>query len=259
MTTPTNKSFGLLADSEALKSLINEAKIPLQIEVVAEVESTQKSLLTLNPEELPVGKTLVAHHQSAGIGRLDRTWESQSGDSVLMSQVFRHPNLHLPYFVGNAVVKALRKYSPRIGLKWPNDLVVEKAGQVRKLGGMVLQRHQQDDSIVVAGIGINLQFSKSRPTEEAIALNELISDLPDINQLIFEIILELTKAQPKLFSEYKENCLTLGKEVVVQMLKAKDVKGLAVDISDNGALVIQTSDGIVEVLTGDVKHLRTSE
>lgn len=259
MTTPTNKSFGLLADSDRLNSLINEAKIPFEVSVLAEVSSTQKYLLALSPKDLPNGKTLVAHHQLAGIGRLDRTWESQSGDSILMSHVFHEGSETLPLFVGNAVLKALQPHLPELKLKWPNDLVVEVNGRMRKLGGIVLQKHQGAANITVAGIGINLKFSAQRPTQEAIALNELIDELPEINQLIFEILLELSKPAKDVIAKYKENCLTLGKQVVVQKLNANDVIGLAVDITEAGHLIVSNETDLVEVLSGDVKHLRTSE
>lgn len=176
-----------------------------------------------------------------------------------MSFVFRNSTQELPYFVGNAVLKALQVHLPAIGLKWPNDLVIEIDGKLCKIGGIVLQRHLEDLEIVVAGIGINLQFSKDRPTEDAIALNEVVANLPDINQLIFEIIMQLSKEQTDVISEYKKNCLTLGKKVVVQLLNSADVVGVAADISENGALIIQDENGLVEVFTGDVKHLRANE
>jgi BirA family biotin operon repressor/biotin-[acetyl-CoA-carboxylase] ligase len=259
VTTPTNKSSGLLADSAVLNSLINEAKISAQVEVLAQVDSTQKVLLSREPSELAPGLTLITNHQTAGIGRLGRNWESEPGDSVLMSYVFHTDSRLLPLFVGNTVAEALNKYLPFVKLKWPNDIVIELNGNTRKLGGIVLQRHEKDPNIVVAGIGINLKFSGSRPTQEAISLSELVEKLPDVNQLIFEIIQQLNNQVSNLIELYKRCCSTIGKDVVVQMLNAPDVVGRAVDISSTGGLVIETSDGKVEVQTGDVKHLRTSE
>jgi BirA family biotin operon repressor/biotin-[acetyl-CoA-carboxylase] ligase len=245
-----------------LNSLINETKIAALVEVIAEVDSTQKVLLERSAIDLNRGVTLITHHQSAGIGRLDRTWQSEPGDSILMSFVFRSDAAVLPLFVGQGVAKAISKHLPNIKLKWPNDLVVEVGGQMRKLGGIVMQRHPQDFEIVVAGIGINMKFTASRPTDEAIALNELISQLPDVNQLIFEIITQLTKDQTQDDSEvvetYKKLCLTIGKNVIVQMLNSSDVVGRAINVNQAGALVIQTGNGEVEVLTGDVKHLLTN-
>jgi BirA family biotin operon repressor/biotin-[acetyl-CoA-carboxylase] ligase len=165
----------------------------------------------------------------------------------------------LPLFVGNAVAEALNKYFSSIKLKWPNDVVVELDGVTRKLGGIVLQRHEKDPNIVVAGIGINLKFSSSRPTQDAISLSELVEKLPDVNQLIFEIIQQLNSQVSNLIELYKRCCSTIGKDVVVHMLNASDVVGRAVDISSTGGLIIETTNGKVEVQTGDVQHLRTSE
>ncbi len=259
MTTPTNKSSGLLADSSTLNSLINEAKIAGHVEVIPEVDSTQKVLLEREADSLVPGLTLVTFHQTAGIGRLGRTWETAPGDAVLMSFVFQSDSTLLPLFTGNAIAKVIGGYLPAAKLKWPNDLVVEVDGKTRKLGGIVLQRHASDPKIVVAGIGINLKFSDSRPTEDAIALNELVAELPDINKLIFEIVRELGTAGNAIIENYKERCLTIGKDVFVQMLNSPDVTGRAIDINQDGGLVVETENGRVDVLTGDVKHLRTSE
>jgi BirA family biotin operon repressor/biotin-[acetyl-CoA-carboxylase] ligase len=242
-----------------LNSLLNESKIAGLAEVIPEVESTQKVLLARGPSQLNSGVTLVTHHQTAGIGRLDRTWESAPGDGILMSYVFRSDLQVLSLFVATAVANAVAKYLPNVKLKWPNDLVVEVDGVTRKLGGIVLQRHPEDSQIVVAGIGINLRFSNSRPTAEAIALDELVAQLPDPNQLIFEIIKELGQPALDEISSYESFCLTLGKQVEVQMLNAPTLIGKAIRVSTNGELVVETETGEVEILTGDVKHLRASE
>lgn len=259
MTTPTNKSSRLLADSDVLNSLINESNISATVEVIPEVTSTQKVLLERDLETLRPGLTLITHHQTAGIGRLDRTWESQPGDGVMMSYVFRTSDPLLPLFVGAALVGALKKYLPQISLKWPNDLVIELDTKTRKLGGIVLQRHPKDPELVVAGIGINLKFSDSRPTEEAISLHEVSDAKLDINELIFEIIKELSSPIVDVVSTYKRSCTTIGKKVRVQMLNSSDVIGHATDISASGGLIVETENGQVELLTGDVKHLRANE
>ncbi len=224
------------------------------------MDSTQKVLLSRDPESLTEGLTLVTHHQTAGIGRLGRSWESGPGDGVMMSFVFRNKDSLLPLFVGTALIKAIEKHLPKVQLKWPNDLVIQdREGKTWKLGGIVLQRHEKDSNVVVAGIGINLKFSGSRPTDEATSLQDWMENLPDVNQLIFEIIKQLSIPISNVVEVYKKSSATIGKEVIVQMLNAPDVIGRAVDVSDAGGLVIETLNGIVEVQTGDVKHLRSSE
>jgi BirA family biotin operon repressor/biotin-[acetyl-CoA-carboxylase] ligase len=258
--SPTNKSYQLLADSKSLDLLSKSAYLDCQIEVVPEVTSTQKVLLARPADALKPGTVLVTHFQSAGIGRLDRTWESAAGDSLMFSYVFKSRSQILPLFVGTAVAAALSKYLPIIKLKWPNDLVVEVAGALRKLGGIVMQRHIENPEIVVVGVGINLQFSKSRPTPEAIALDELIETLPDVNHLLVEILESFSREshieQSQVISAYEKRCLTLGREVEAQMLNAQSVFGKAVRINSDGGLVIETKDGEVEVTAGDIKHLR---
>ena len=178
----------------------------------------------------------------------------------MMSFVFQSKDSLLPLFVGTALIRALEKFLPVVQLKWPNDLIIQdRDGKTWKLGGIVLQRHEKDPNIVVAGIGINLKFSGSRPTDEATSLQDLMENVPDVNQIIFEIIKQLNTPVSNVIEVYKKASATIGKEVIVQMLNAPDVIGRAVDVSDDGGLVIETLNGSVEVQTGDVKHLRSSE
>lgn len=260
MTIPTNKSYQLLADSKSLDLLSKSALLDCKIEVAPEVTSTQKVLLARPAQELKPGTVLVAHFQSDGIGRLDRKWESAAGDSLMFSYVFRSSSNLLPLFVGTAVAAALSKYLPTIKLKWPNDLVVETNSQMRKLGGIVMQRHIEDAELVVVGVGINLQFSASRPTAESIALDELIATLPDVNQFLVEILEGFSRhtsiGDDLVINAYEKWCLTLGKNVEVQMLNEEKVHGKAIRINANGGLVLATSNGDVEITAGDIKHLR---
>src|SRR3954454_24942409 len=97
---------------------------------VDETGSTNRHLLDLAPAGAPDGTVLVADHQTAGRGRLDRTWQAPPGASLLVSVLFRlglQPTAsHLPTTaVGVSAVEACRLIADvDVGLKWPNDLVV---------------------------------------------------------------------------------------------------------------------------------------
>src|SRR5215472_1231374 len=95
--------------------------------------------------ELPIGSIVVADHQSAGRGRLDRRWEAPPGTALLASFVLpRHPLLSLA-----AGVAAAEACGEGVGLKWPNDLMIGG----RKAGGILVE---VTDDRAIAGIGINL-------------------------------------------------------------------------------------------------------
>src|SRR5579871_523576 len=94
---------------------------------------------------MPVGTVVVADHQTAGRGRLDRSWEAPPSTALLASFVVRfHPLASLA-----AGVAAAEACGPEVRLKWPNDLLV----QGRKLGGVLAEAH---DGKAILGVGINL-------------------------------------------------------------------------------------------------------
>jgi len=107
---------------------------------LASVTSTQEVA-----RGLPVGSIVVADHQTAGRGRLDRRWEAPPGSALLASFVLEpHPLLSLAAGVG-----AAEACGPDVRLKWPNDLMLRG----RKLGGILVEVSRGK---AVVGIGINL-------------------------------------------------------------------------------------------------------
>ena len=107
---------------------------------LASVTSTQEVA-----RDLPIGSVVVADHQTAGRGRLDRRWDAPSGSALLASFVLEpHPLLSLA-----AGVAAAEACGPDVRLKWPNDLMLRG----RKLGGILVE---VSGGKAVVGIGINL-------------------------------------------------------------------------------------------------------
>src|SRR4051794_41904164 len=119
----------------------------------------------------PEGVVAVADHQTAGRGRLGRTWVAPPGASLLLSVLLRPglttERLHLATAVvalaAAAAVDDVAGFRP--GLKWPNDLVVDD----RKLAGVLAEADLSDAAApaVVVGIGINLNWPDELPPEIA--------------------------------------------------------------------------------------------
>ena len=109
------------------------------VEHVATTGSTNDDLAAA-ADRLPDRSVLVADHQRAGRGRLDRRWDAPPGSNLLVSMLFRHvpdPPGELTRRVGLAALEACgRTAGVRAGLKWPNDLVVDGA----KLAGILAER-----------------------------------------------------------------------------------------------------------------------
>ena len=228
---------------------------PFQVTFIAETGSTNADLLAA-AGDLPHGTVLVADRQTAGRGRLDRTWESapidpDRGPNLLVSILFTS-GLEAPHRltqrVGIAAVRACERIagvSP--SLKWPNDLLLGDA----KLAGILAQAGGRPGRIdhVVVGIGLNVAWAppgaarlrRGHRDEVLGALLDALADLPE----------------PHL-DEYRRLLGTLGSAVRVE-LADETFEGIALDVDDDGHLIVDTSNGVRSVGVGDVVHLRRAE
>jgi BirA family biotin operon repressor/biotin-[acetyl-CoA-carboxylase] ligase len=182
---------------------------------------------------LPIGSIVVAEHQTAGRGRLDRRWESPPGTALLVSFVLP-PNPLLSLAAGVAAAEACGK---EVRLKWPNDLLLHGA----KVGGILVEAMAGK---AICGIGINLTWA---PVGAA-TLHR------DRDQLLEELREELegwSAAKPDVVvTRWRELSATLGRRVRVEM-SGKVIEGIAQDIGRGGELIV---DG-VPVIFGSVTHL----
>lgn len=229
---------------------------------------------------------LVADHQSAGRGRLDRQWEAPPGASLLMSILVRAPfpvvgPTLLTSALGVAAVDALAQLAGlHVGLKWPNDLVAPGAGdegQDLKLGGLLAElRSGSGDGgdggdggdAVVLGIGINLAWKDVGFPDDlrsgATAV-DLLGGEVDRSTLVVALLRAMdgvgelshsAVACDLLSQSYSRRCVTLGRRVRVQ-LPDRDLIGEAASFDPTGALVVHDDDGVDHTVTvGDVVHLR---
>ena len=224
---------------------------------------------------------LVADHQSAGRGRLDRRWEAPPGASLLMSILVRAPfpaagpNL-LSSALAVAAVDALRSQAGLdVGLKWPNDIVAPGAGrggQDLKLGGLLAELHSGGGAeAVVLGVGINLAWKDVGFPEELRASAtavDLLGGSVDRTELVVGVLRAMdgvgelahsASACEMLAQSYGERCVTLGRRVRVELPRGELV-GRAVRLDPTGALVVGDDSGVEHTVTvGDVVHLRPAD
>lgn len=154
-------------------------------EHVSETGSTNKDLLDAGRAGEAEGRVLITDHQTSGRGRQGRTWVEQPETSLLMSVLLRpDPSWAplLPLAFGSAVVAAVESVVPNdsglgIGLKWPNDVLVQTSAGERKLAGILAEAIMVDQElVVVVGCGMNLRRSEDIPAEvsaKAVALSAL--------------------------------------------------------------------------------------
>src|SRR5437763_9636755 len=148
---------------------------------LGELDSANRHALELARQGVPEGLVVVADHQTAGRGRLGRSWEAPPGSSLLMSVLLRPSlapeRLHLTTVaVALAAADACEEVAGfRPALKWPNDLVVDD----RKLGGILAE--VPEPGAVVVGLGLNVLWEtpSAELAEIGVALNQLVGHSVD--------------------------------------------------------------------------------
>lgn len=239
------------------------------IRVVAETGSTNADLLIEAARGAPEGVVLVAESQSAGRGRMGRTWVSPPRAALTFSVLLRPAVVPpakrgwVPLLAGVAAAASLRAIaSVDARLKWPNDVLAGRA----KLAGILAE--QSADAIVV-GTGINVSASRDElPVPWATSLALAGASCLDRQRLLAGMLAETQRLYRRwlLFSgdaeesglraEYQRLCATLGRQVRVEMPGGRSVAGEAAGVDSDGRLVILAASGQVPVSAGDVVHVR---
>lgn len=245
-----------------------------------EVGSTNADLLALAHEGADEGLVLVADHQTAGRGRLDRRWEAPPRSSLLVSVLLR-PRLPPDdaFLLTNAAALAAAVACHEVagvlpGVKWPNDLVVVAGDRFRgrKLGGILAEARIGHGGVeaVVIGMGLNVNWPPDLPSElaeVAVALDHVVGHEVDREDLLVAwlqqlhaqlALLDEPEGRTELLSAVRQVSATLGRSVRVELPDGRTVEGAAVDLTPGGHLVVAPDDGsaALEVTVGDVVHLR---
>lgn len=226
---------------------------------------------------LTQGAVLVAEEQTAGRGRLDRTWTAPARSGLFFSVYLTPGDIPvrrwgwLPLLTGVAVAAGLAKSAGvDTALKWPNDLLVTVGGKERKTGGILAER--AGDGVVI-GIGLNVSLRADElpaPTAASLALAGAVST--DRETLLRGVLRSLEHwygkwraadgdaAASGLREAYAASCATLGRTVRAQLPGDRSLTGEAVAVDGDGRLVLSTGEGLQEpVSAGDIVHLRGAE
>ena len=245
------------------------------LEVAASLPTTMARAAELAAAGSPEGTTVLAEEQTAGRGRLGRTWVAPPGSSLLLSVVLRPALPREAVWLtvaaaGVALAGAVEAVAPgaaQVGLKWPNDL--ELGG--RKAAGLLAEAHLDGERLrwVVLGMGVNVTQEAGdlpaevadRATSVAIAAGGPVNRaglLAAWAERFLAGYQRLTAGEPgPLLAAYRERLVTLGRRVRADRVGAEPLVGTAVDLTGTGGLVIRTDAGAgVELLAGDVRHLR---
>lgn len=214
------------------------------------------------------GTLVLSLIQTAGMGRLQRSWSSPPG-GIWMSLILK-PEIppvlspRIGMMAAVAVASALRRAGFHAKIKWPNDILIGD----RKVCGILIELGAQMDRLeyAVVGIGINANVNDEALLEEwgATSLGKELGRTVDRSEIISCVLEELELRYLGLGAEFQEIhreweafSATLGQEVMVIGWSGNgDLAGKAESLDQDGALIVGTSQGLVRVLAGDCRHLR---
>jgi BirA family biotin operon repressor/biotin-[acetyl-CoA-carboxylase] ligase len=255
-------------DAAALRSaLTGPGRFWTDVVVTAETGSTNADVAAAARAGAPEGTVHTTDSQTAGRGRLDRTWSAPAGSGAIVSVLLRPDSVPaarwvwLPLLVGLAVDATVHECGVESGLKWPNDVLVDG----RKLAGILLERVETHSGpAAVIGVGLNVSLRRDElPVETATSL-ALEGATETDRTLVIRSLLRNLEALYRAWSgsggdpaagirdSYVRRCVTIGRRVRVVLPQDEQWVGEATGIDDLGRLLV---DGRA-ISAGDITHLR---
>ena len=222
--------------------------------------STQIDLAELaKSNSIKTGEVLATEFQTAGRGRLDRTFEAAPGSALLFSFFLKPKRARsewgfITHLAALSMQEVISQDNPlQVSLKWPNDILIKD----KKVAGLLAQ---STDEGVVIGIGVNIGMTAEElPVETATSLEITGSKKLDRNLILseflnhFEVNFGAWDHGADFIDKYSTVCSTLGRQVQIEVTGRANRMGRAISINEIGALMLD--DGF-EVNVGDVVHLR---
>ena len=256
-------------DGPALSAaLTRDSGLWRSLEVVPELGSTNAELVAAAGADEPEGAVLVAEHQVAGRGRLDRVWTSPPRAGLTVSFLLR-PDVPaarrgwLPLLTGVALAEAVGEVTGvRASLKWPNDLL---AMDGLKLAGILAE---SSGNAVVVGIGLNVSTSVDELPDTGTSLSRITGATVDRGPVLLAFLRAVERRYQRwtaalgdpvvsgLAQDYLVWSSTVGADVAVSLPDGSTLEGTATAVDWDGRLVVATAGGQVELASGDVRHVR---
>ncbi len=270
--------YKLISNSELLlpweiTSNLKTKNIGKQAYYFDSIDSTQNQALKMAQDVANDGTVIVAAEQTGGKGRDGRKWMSPKGG--IWISIILHPKFDIsittlfPIASSLALSIAIEKvFSIKPELKWPNDLTIKG----KKVAGMLVDVSLESNKIenLVLGVGINFdvnvkQIEKAlKGTSNFYGVSSLSDQKQNIKpiQLVQAFLLELEKIYnalnerqiKKIITEWTLRSSTIGKNVELNTVDSK-IKGKAMKIDDDGALIVSDNNKNHRVIAGDIIHL----
>ena len=272
ISSVTNKGYCLSEKTDiiSVEGIAQYLNIRPPIHVFKTVDSTNHTAKKMALDSAEHGTVVIAEKQTAGRGRMGRSFFSPAGSGIYMSFILR-PNLTsgdavlITTAASVAVTKAIEETTQiRAGIKWVNDIYISG----KKICGILTEALTDFETggieAIILGIGINFYKNNANfPQEILPKANALFAKKPNgitRNQLVAAVINQILSIcgnlQSRTFiAEYKQRSVVLGKEIEVISGEKREY-ALAVDIDENGGLVVKKQDGSTETLhSGEISIL----
>ncbi len=226
--------------------------------------SSTNDYLKQNAAALSHGTVATADFQTAGKGRSGRAWQDNARAGLAFSVLLRPPSVHhtqlLPLVCALAVKSAIYSlYGVNSGIKWPNDIVLNK----KKLCGILCEGVLLGQTAyAVCGIGINVMQQEADFHKDGLdhATSLLVETgmRRSVDEVAAAVMIELeryydryiTQGIAALLSEYEAACVTLGRQVKV-IQNGAEREGRAVGLTQNGALLVDFAGIVAEINAGE--------
>jgi BirA family transcriptional regulator, biotin operon repressor / biotin---[acetyl-CoA-carboxylase] ligase len=242
-------------DGHTAGALAHRCAVP-HLELFAETESTLDVAHVLAEDGAPSGTVILAEHQRAGRGRLGRTWTSHSGRGVWCTVIERPRDPSaldvLSIRVGLRAAEGLDSFAAeRVGVKWPNDLVLP-AG---KLGGILTEARWTGASLgwVAVGVGINVVPPPDVRTAAGLRIGV---DRADVLAAVVGAVRAACAAEgaltPDEMRRYQARDVLAGRRI------ESPARGTVTGIDASGALLIDTERGAESHRAGTVRFAESS-
>jgi len=239
-----------------------------EIHFYQELSSTNSIARQMAISGAAEGTIVMSRSQSAGRGRMQRQWACPPGKGLLLSMVLR-PEISVQFvpqltlLTAVVVAETIKKVTGcAAGIKWPNDIYING----KKVCGILAESSFSKAGVkyVIIGLGINVNLDTDQlptdcqktSTSLSLELGQHVSRFKLLKQFIISWDEHLKgfiiAGHPYLRNKWIENNVTIGRNVTVH--KDKDpIHGLAVDVSENGGLIVRLNDGsLQEFLAEDV-------
>ncbi|KPA53769.1 biotin--[acetyl-CoA-carboxylase] synthetase [Photobacterium leiognathi subsp. mandapamensis] len=235
------------------------------LDLIPVIDSTNQYLLD-RVGQLPTGSVCLAEYQQAGRGRRGRQWLSPFGSNLYLSIYWRldagmAAAMGLSLVVGVAIAETLQQLgAPDVRVKWPNDIYYKD----QKLAGILVEMTGQagDAAHLVIGMGLNVSMpikEQAEITQAWTNLQQACQALPSRNQLAAQLIAHLTQT----LIDYEQQGLTgfverwnkidnfLNRPVKL-LIGERTVAGIARGIDTQGALLLETDEGVTPYIGGEI-------